>query len=135
MKPVVPLLQIAVLVRTPGLDPPPFEVVMPEQRLILLLKIRLLSQVVDRRRHPVGPVQQRHTTQLPERVLENLRSGSQSSQTGRPYPSPSSSTSARGGTTCVRTVLNANVVGAPLTSFVSIMSADSKPLRFIGREP
>lgn len=43
---------------------------MPQQRLVVLLKINLLGQVVYRRRHPVRAMQQRHPTQLPESVLE-----------------------------------------------------------------
>ena len=43
---------------------------MTQQRLIALLKFRLLRQVVDRRCHAIGAMQPRHPAKLPQRVLQ-----------------------------------------------------------------
>ncbi len=72
VKAIVALLHIAVLVRPARLDPSPFEVIVPHQRLIALLKIRPVGQVIHRRRHPIRAMQQRHPAQLPKSVLQSL---------------------------------------------------------------
>jgi hypothetical protein len=66
----VTLLHIAVLVGLSGLDRLPLQLVVSQQGLIAVVEGRPFCPRWDGGRQPVGAVQQRHATQLPQGVLQ-----------------------------------------------------------------
>lgn len=72
LEPAVLGLDVAVLMRLPGLDPLPLHPVVREQRLVPPRELRLAVEIVDRCTEPVRAVTLRHPAQLPQRVLEPL---------------------------------------------------------------
>jgi hypothetical protein len=69
---MMPLLDVSVFIRLAGLYLPPFHAVMPQQCRIAFLEIGQFAEIVNRGRHPVGAMQQRHPAQLPYRILQPL---------------------------------------------------------------
>jgi len=72
LEPVVPLLDVAVLVAAPGLDRLPFEAVVREQRLIPPGELRPGRARRDRGRESVGAVNGGHTAEFRQGVLQPL---------------------------------------------------------------
>ena len=69
---VVALFGVAVLVGVAGLDGLALQSVVPQQGLVSLGEHRPVRPRRHGRRQPVGAVEQRHTVQFPEGVLESL---------------------------------------------------------------
>ena len=67
---VVALLAVAVLVGLAGIDRLPGQAVVAQQCLIASLEDLGVAPRLDRRRQPVGAMDQRHTAQLPQGVLQ-----------------------------------------------------------------
>nr|WP_238389458.1 hypothetical protein [Urbifossiella limnaea] len=72
LEPVVPLLDVAVLVAVPGLDRLPFEAVVREQRLIPPGELRPGRARRDGGGEPVGAVNRGHAAEFRQRVLQPL---------------------------------------------------------------
>jgi hypothetical protein len=69
---VVTLLAVAVLVSLAGIDGLPAQAVVAEQRLVASLEDLGVGPRLDRRRQPVGAMNQRHAAQLPQGVLQSF---------------------------------------------------------------
>src|SRR3954451_18955293 len=69
---VVSLFYVAILVSMTGLDFPAFYAVVPQKSLIALLEFSHFGEVVHRRCHTIGPMQQRYSSQLPQRRLQSF---------------------------------------------------------------
>jgi hypothetical protein len=70
---MVTLLRVAVLVALARLDGLPLQSVVTQQRLITPLeRLRPFDARLHRRRQPIRPMQRRHASQFPQRVLQPL---------------------------------------------------------------
>jgi hypothetical protein len=66
----MPLLAVAVLVAAGGVGRLRLQTVVTQQGLVLRRVLLRRPLVVDRQRHPIGPVPRRHAAQFPQRILQ-----------------------------------------------------------------
>ena len=69
LEPVVPLLDVPVLVRRGGLRTESLQPVMPHERLITAREDLRMRGFVDGRRQPIRLMHRRYTSELPQRIL------------------------------------------------------------------